>query len=176
MGCERQMEQAGNPTGGGAEGNGVLLHTEEELLTEEFTQVEVLVGSLWLRERACGGRGQKSRRRKPHDRQGGEGVPGQAKALSADKRSPDSSSPSHLCDSGSIWTLMAQLVLVFFVYSSEDIRPGCLGSSRLDFEPWLCHLPALLVCTHHSPSLKLSFTYQLDMMSEPICVLFEGCF
>ena len=44
------MEQAGYPTGGGAEGNGALLHTEEELLTEEFTQVKVLVGSLWLRE------------------------------------------------------------------------------------------------------------------------------
>ena len=43
------MEQAGYPTGGGAEGNGALLHTEEELLTEEFTQVKVLVGSLWLR-------------------------------------------------------------------------------------------------------------------------------
>lgn len=55
------MEQAGYPTGGGAEGNGALLHTEEELLTEEFTQVKVLVGSLWLRERACGGRGQRSR-------------------------------------------------------------------------------------------------------------------
>lgn len=56
MGCERQMEQAGCPTGGGAEGNGALLHTEEELLTEGFTQVKVLVGNLWPSERACGGR------------------------------------------------------------------------------------------------------------------------